>query len=59
MTRTDIRRKVVTIVHREISTGAKSPARLALWIRKDYPRGAPERGHSYLIALCGADVATR
>ena len=23
------------------------------WLRKGYPPSAPERGHSYLIALCG------
>ena len=27
--------------------------RLATWIRKDYPRTAPARGHCYLLALCG------
>jgi hypothetical protein len=33
--------------------------RLAAWIRKGYPTTAPERGHSYLIALCGLDGASR
>jgi hypothetical protein len=33
--------------------------RLAAWIRKGYPPTAPERGHSYLIALCGLDGTAR
>lgn len=28
---------------------------MASWIRKDYPKGAPDRGHCYLIALLGGD----
>lgn len=39
---------------------ATKPGRMASWIRRDYPRSAPERGHNYLIALCGLDYyATR
>lgn len=37
----------------------RSIDRLASWFRKDYPRYAPERGHSYLIALCGVVGASR
>ena len=33
--------------------------RFAAWIRTSYPITAPERGHSYLIALCGLDKAAR
>jgi hypothetical protein len=33
--------------------------RLAAWIRKGYPTTAPERGHCYLIALCGPDGTAR
>ena len=32
---------------------------MASWVRKAYPKGAPWRGHCYLIALCGSDDATR
>jgi hypothetical protein len=35
------------------------PSRVASWIRKDYPRSAPERGHCYLLALVGDDYAVR
>ena len=48
-------RKAVARVHRGVSTVTSGPGRLATWIRKDYPRGAPERGHNYLIALCGLE----
>jgi len=33
--------------------------RLAAWIRRGYLTTAPERGHSYLIALCGLDGTAR
>ena len=33
--------------------------RLAAWLRRGYPTTAPERGHSYLIALCGMDGTAR
>lgn len=32
--------------------GGDAMSRLATWIRKDYPRSAPARGHCYLLALC-------
>jgi hypothetical protein len=32
-------------------------SRVASWIRKNYPKDAPERGHNYLAALCGTDYA--
>jgi|688.fasta_scaffold1402401_1 hypothetical protein len=51
--------KVVTTVHLNISTTAHKRGRVASWLRKDYPRSAPDRGHSYLIALCGVDYAPR
>ena len=41
-------------MHRRISD-AVAPGRMASWIRKDYPKAAPDRGHCYLIALYGAD----
>jgi hypothetical protein len=51
---------------RTVRAGRTAPAeevsmirRLAAWIRKGYPTTAPERGHSYLIALCGLDEAAR
>jgi hypothetical protein len=37
-----------------ISAVAKA-VRFASWIRQDHPDSAPDRGHSYLIALCGID----
>ena len=46
-------------MHLNISNAANKPGRVASWIRKDYPRSAPDRGHSYLIALCGTDDAAR
>lgn len=55
----DFFRKAVTTMHRGISTAATSPTRAASWIRKDYPPYAPERGHSYLFALCGGRYAAR
>ncbi len=33
-------------------------ARVAAWIRKDYPKEAPERGHCYLLALLGGDYTS-
>lgn len=42
-------------MHRRISGTGTAPHRMATWIRKDYPKTAPDRGHCYLIALCGAD----
>ncbi len=41
-------------MQRRIS-GAVAPSRMASWIRKEYPKAAPDRGHCYLIALCGSD----
>lgn len=52
-------RKAVTTVHRNISTATATPGRMASWFRKGYPSHAPERGHSYLMALCGADYSHR
>lgn len=46
-------------MHRKISDTAAAPMRLASWIRKGYPRYAPDRGHCYLLALCGVDYASR
>jgi len=34
-----------------------APTRVASWLRRNYPRQAPEHGHNYLIALCGANTA--
>jgi hypothetical protein len=42
-----------------MSSAAHKAARVASWIRKNYPRSAPDRGHSYLIALYGTDYAAR
>lgn len=42
-------------VRRGFPVVAVGPSRLASWIRKDYPKYAPERGHSYLLALSGID----
>lgn len=53
-----ISRKAVTIMHRRTHHSAL-PSRVASWIRKDYPRSAPERGHCYLLALVGDDYAVR
>jgi|LakMenE01Jun11ns_1017448.scaffolds.fasta_scaffold9948398_5 hypothetical protein len=52
-------RKVVTTVHQSIYSAAHKTVRVASWIRRNYPRSAPDRGHSYLIALCGTDYAAR
>lgn len=46
-------------VRQSFSPAARKPGLVASWLRKDYPRGAPDRGHSYLIALCGTDSAAR
>ena len=43
----------MTIVYRNGSTAAVSHNRIASWIRKDYPKEAPERGHNYLVAPAG------
>lgn len=51
-------RKAVTTVSRRFAAVA-SPGRVASWIRKDYPKDAPERGHNYLVALCGMEYAAR
>lgn len=48
-------RKAVTRVHRSVYAATTSPNRVATWIRRGYPRSAPERGHSYLLALCGLE----
>lgn len=42
-------------MHRRISDAVSAPNRVASWIRKDYPKAAPDRGHCYLIALCGME----
>lgn len=42
-------------MNRTVSTTTISPGRMASWIRKHYPRSAPERGHNYLIALCAPE----
>jgi hypothetical protein len=52
-------RKAVAKMYRSASTSVASPGRVASWLRKDYPKGAPERGHNYLVALCGLDDAAR
>ncbi|MGV0993709.1 MAG: hypothetical protein ACOYBX_07075 [Mycobacterium sp.] len=46
-------------MNRRVYAPAVAPGRLATWIRKDYPRSAPARGHCYLLALCGIDYAGR
>mgnify|MGYP003604204081 CR=1 FL=1 len=48
-------RKAVTTMHRRISGAVATHNRMASWIRRDYPKTAPDRGHCYLIALCGVD----
>ncbi len=48
-------RKAVSTMHRRISGATATPHRMASWLRKDYPKTAPDRGHCYLIALCGSD----
>ncbi len=32
---------------------------MASWVRKDYPKDAPDRGHNYLIALFSMDYVPR
>lgn len=44
-------------MHRRVTHAVATPTRVASWIRKDYPKGAPERGHCYLFALCGGNYA--
>lgn len=51
--------KAVTIVHRRITGAVTASSRMASWIRRGYPRQAPQRGHCYLLALCGVDCAAR
>jgi len=46
-------------MRRRISDALASPARMAAWVRRSYPKNAPEHGHSYLLALCGVDCTTR
>ena len=47
-------------MNRTTTISTKRRGRLTSWLRKGYPRSAPERGHSYLVALCGAEYhATR
>ena len=41
---------MVTTVRQGISTAALKAGLVASLLRKDYPRGAPDRGHSYLIS---------
>lgn len=45
-------------MHRRITHAVATSARVAAWIRKDYPKDAPERGHCYLLALLGGDDAS-
>jgi hypothetical protein len=44
-------------MRRNVPMAVAGPGRGVSWIRKGYPRCAPERGHSYLVALCGVDYA--
>jgi hypothetical protein len=44
-------------MHRRVIHAVATPTRVASWIRKDYPKDAPERGHCYLVALCGVNYA--
>ena len=46
-------------MHRRVTDAVAAPARMVSWIRKDYPKDAPERGHCYLLPLLGADYASR
>lgn len=39
-----------------ISVSTQSVSRVAAWFRRDYPPGAPARGHCALIALCGTNA---
>lgn len=41
-------------MHRRINSGAVTVGRITAWIRKDYPKDAPEHGHNYLMALCAS-----
>jgi hypothetical protein len=45
-------------MRRRVTYAVAIPTRVASWIRKDYPRDAPERGHCYLVALLGGDFAS-
>jgi hypothetical protein len=49
----DTRRKTVRSVRQTFSKASVGPSRVVSWIRKGYPKSAPESGHSYLLALCG------
>jgi hypothetical protein len=31
--------------------------RFTAWIRRGYSTAAPERGHCYLVALCGTEIS--
>jgi hypothetical protein len=44
-------------MNRTVSTAKTGPGRMASWIRKAYPRSAPEHGHNYLIALCAPEAS--
>lgn len=46
-------------MHRRITDAVRALTRVASWIRKDYPKDAPDRGHCYLLAVLGADYASR
>lgn len=45
-------------MRRRVTGAMATPTRVASWIRKDYPRDAPERGHCYLLALLSVDYAS-
>lgn len=45
-------------MRRRVTHAAATLTRVASWIRKDYPRDAPERGHCYLLALLSVDYAS-
>ncbi len=42
-------------MHRRSTHAPGVTSRVASWIRKDYPKHAPLRGHCTLLALCGVD----
>ncbi len=46
-------------MNRRVDATTMPTGRLTTWIRKDYPRTAPARGHCYLLALCGIDYVGR
>lgn len=46
-------------MRRNVSTTEAGSGRLTSWLRKSYPKAAPEHGHNYLIALCSMDCSAR